>query len=196
MQLGRLADCAAATCAACLGPQELRQQLQEREQLAAGLQDELAGMQQAADSLVRQLAEAQGAQREAQAAAQAAAARAAAAEQQLQALVLQQDEDGAQLRASFQALKQQVAALRQAEQEAKEQQAALQLQLHEANAKVGCGRQAGEAEGARWRCRSDTWQPGSYLGQQGACRAGSQPPRALAPTVAGGHPDSAAGHPH
>jgi chromosome segregation ATPase len=119
------------------GPQELRQQLQDSRQRAAGLQDEVCGMQQAADSLVQQLAQAQAAQREAQASGQAAAARAEAAEQQLCAVVQQQDEDGAQLQSSFQALKQQVAMLRNVEAVAKEQQAALQAQLQEANGKVG-----------------------------------------------------------
>jgi hypothetical protein len=112
--------------------QELQEQLKLSEDSAASLQDELAGMQQQADSLVQQLAEEQVAHKQAQ-------ARATAAEQQMQEMLAQQDEDGSTLQASLGLLKQQVVVLRQSEAAAKEEQARLQEQLKEAGAKVGVG---------------------------------------------------------
>jgi chromosome segregation ATPase len=118
--------------AAAAALQELQEQLKDSEATAASLQDELAGMQQQADSLVQQLAEEQVAHKQ-------ALARASAAEQQMQEMLAQQDEDGSALQASLGLLKQQVVMLRQGEAAAKEEAARLQVQLGEASAKVRAG---------------------------------------------------------
>lgn len=121
-------------CTLLLPPplQELQEQLKDSEAAAASLQDELAGMQQQADSLVQQLAEEQVAHKQ-------ALGRAGAAEQQMQKMLAQQDEDGSALQASLGLLKQQVVMLRQGEAAAKEEAARLQAQLAEASAKVRVG---------------------------------------------------------